>query len=68
MMDDFSLHPYICLTILNILKESLEDLEQSEIRATLLKLPPIDIEQVISRALNLKEEVRELGLVASDYI
>ncbi|ORX91954.1 RabGAP/TBC [Basidiobolus meristosporus CBS 931.73] len=41
------LHVYVCLAILKHYKENLEDLEQSEIRTLLLRLPELDIEQVV---------------------
>lgn len=40
------LHPYFCLAILKHMKEGFEDLEESEIRTTLMRLPALDIDQV----------------------
>ncbi|PVU99433.1 hypothetical protein BB560_005500 [Smittium megazygosporum] len=36
-------HPFVCLSILSFLKDSLEELEYSEIRAIIFRLPEIDI-------------------------
>jgi len=40
------LHPFFCLAVLKHLKEGFEDLEQSEIRTTLMRLPVLDMDQV----------------------
>jgi len=53
------LHPYFCLAILKHLKEQFEDLEQSEIRTILMRLPPLDMETVINEAFNLRHEILE---------
>ncbi|KAJ3191108.1 hypothetical protein HK101_008087, partial [Irineochytrium annulatum] len=42
--DGLSLHLYLCLAILRSQKENLEDLEQSEIHAVLLRLPFMDMD------------------------
>lgn len=44
--DWIDLHPFFCLAVLKHLKESLEELEQSEIRTMLMRLPPLDMDQV----------------------
>lgn len=44
--DWIELHPFFCLAILRHLKENLEELEQSEIRTMLMRLPPLDMDQV----------------------
>ncbi|KAF9102856.1 hypothetical protein BGX27_010839 [Mortierella sp. AM989] len=41
------LHPYACLAILKHLKEGFEDLEQSEIRTVLMKLPHLDMDRYL---------------------
>lgn len=43
------LHPYFCLAILKHMKEGFEDLEESEIRTTLMRLPALDIDQVTKK-------------------
>ena len=55
------LHPFFCLAVLKHLKEGFEDLEQSEIRTTLMRLPWMDLDQVRSPPFpkNPKKETRE---------
>jgi hypothetical protein len=48
MPEGLSLHMYICLAILLQCKENLEDMEQSEIKSLLSRLPELDIDQVSS--------------------
>ncbi|KAK9764186.1 hypothetical protein K7432_008518 [Basidiobolus ranarum] len=57
--DFLELHVYVCLAILKHYKESLEDLEQSEIHALLLRLPELDIEQIIQQGFNMMHEIQE---------
>ncbi|KAF9997755.1 hypothetical protein BGZ79_008546 [Entomortierella chlamydospora] len=45
--DWISFHPYACLAILKSLKEGFEDLEQSEIRTVLMRLPKLDMDRYI---------------------
>ncbi|OLY78271.1 GTPase-activating protein gyp1 [Smittium mucronatum] len=46
-MNDFlEFHPFVCISILSSLKESLEDLEHSEIKSIILRLPELDISSV----------------------
>ncbi|KAI8846634.1 rab-GTPase-TBC domain-containing protein, partial [Chytridium lagenaria] len=40
------MHVYVCLAILSSQKDNLEELEQSEIHAVLLKLPNLDMDRV----------------------
>ncbi|KAI1311942.1 hypothetical protein EDD11_003222 [Mortierella claussenii] len=54
-----NLHPYACLAILKQLKEGFEDLEQSEIRTMLMRLPQMDMDRIINEAFNLKHEILE---------
>ncbi|KAJ3132840.1 hypothetical protein HK100_004896 [Physocladia obscura] len=51
------LHVYVCLAILTELKEHLEDLEQSEIRGVLLKLPNMDMDNILNQATTLRDQV-----------
>ncbi|KAG0309616.1 hypothetical protein BGZ98_000502 [Dissophora globulifera] len=53
------LHPYACLAILKHLKEGFEDLEQSEIRTMLMRLPHLDLDRIINEAFNLRHEILE---------
>ncbi|CAG8495291.1 5610_t:CDS:2, partial [Ambispora leptoticha] len=43
--DPIEFHPYVCLAVLKHFKDNLEELEQSEIRTLLLRLPSMDMEQ-----------------------
>ncbi|ORX90747.1 RabGAP/TBC [Basidiobolus meristosporus CBS 931.73] len=53
------LHVYVCLAILTYCKENLEDLEQSEIRTMLLRLPELDMDQILQQGFNLMHEIQE---------
>lgn len=44
--DPLELHYFICLAILTICKEPLEELDQSEVRSMLLSLPAMDVDRV----------------------
>ncbi|KAF9113027.1 hypothetical protein BGX27_002333 [Mortierella sp. AM989] len=57
--DWIDLHPYFCLAVLKHLKEGLEELEQSEIRTMLMRLPNLEMDQIINEAFNLRHEIRE---------
>lgn len=46
MPDPLDFHPYVCLAILTTCKESLEELDQSEVRSMLLSLPLMDVDRV----------------------
>ncbi|KAI8365972.1 rab-GTPase-TBC domain-containing protein [Radiomyces spectabilis] len=59
MMDPLNFHPFVCLSILRNAKENLEDLEQSEIRTVLLRLPNLNMRMVITEAYNLRHETLE---------
>ncbi|KAJ3203466.1 hypothetical protein HDU82_006562 [Entophlyctis luteolus] len=61
--DGFELHVYVCLAILSALKENLEELEQSEIHGVLLRLPNMDMDNIINQAMTLRDEVRIKKLV-----
>ncbi|KAJ1679805.1 hypothetical protein EV182_001290, partial [Spiromyces aspiralis] len=52
--DFMDFHPFVCLALLSHLRETLEDLEQSEIRTMLLRLPDVDIPQIINQAFNFR--------------
>lgn len=47
------LHPYACLAILKHLKDGFEDLEQSEIRTMLMRLPQMDMDRVRKKNKNM---------------
>ncbi|KAI8049019.1 rab-GTPase-TBC domain-containing protein [Syncephalis plumigaleata] len=50
-------HVYVCLALLRHYKDALEELEQSEIRTLLLRMPILDINEVIHQALNIRSEI-----------
>ncbi|ORX44000.1 RabGAP/TBC [Hesseltinella vesiculosa] len=59
ILDPLELHPFVCLAILRHVKEKLEDLEQSEIRTILLRLPRLNIRMIVAEAVNLRHETWE---------
>ncbi|KAI7866831.1 rab-GTPase-TBC domain-containing protein [Spinellus fusiger] len=63
MNDPLEFHPFLCLSILRFAKESLEDLEQSEIRTMLLRLPSLNMNMVIADAFNLRHETLERQMI-----
>ncbi|KAG0257880.1 hypothetical protein BG011_003694 [Mortierella polycephala] len=50
-------HVFFCLAILKHLKDAFEDLEQSEIRTMLMRLPTLDMDQIINEAFNIRHEI-----------
>ncbi|KAJ2157715.1 hypothetical protein GGF46_004318, partial [Coemansia sp. RSA 552] len=56
--DFIDFHPFVCLAVLQHLKDSLEDLEQSEIRSMLLRLPKLNILRIVSHAHNIRSEIQ----------
>ncbi|KAJ2467032.1 hypothetical protein EV174_006454 [Coemansia sp. RSA 2320] len=56
--DYVDFHPFVCLAILRHLKDSLEDLEQSEIRSMLLRLPKMSISRIVGQAYNIRSEIQ----------
>ncbi|KAJ2850394.1 hypothetical protein IWW36_001946 [Coemansia brasiliensis] len=64
--DFIEFHPFVCLAILQHLKDSLEDLEQSEIRSMLLRLPKMNMLRIVSQAHNIRSEIQtRYGSLAS---
>ncbi|ORZ25312.1 rab-GTPase-TBC domain-domain-containing protein [Absidia repens] len=57
--DPLEFHPFVCLSILRNAKENLEDLEQSEIRTILLRLPTMNMRMIIAEAVNIRHETLE---------
>ena len=57
------LHMYVCLAILEISKETLMELEYSEIKGYLSSLPELDMHRVIIQAINLREEIKSRDLL-----
>ncbi|KAI7902206.1 rab-GTPase-TBC domain-containing protein [Cokeromyces recurvatus] len=60
--DPLEFHPFVCLAILRHARENLEDLEQSEIRTMLLRLPFMDMRPILADAYNLRNETIERQL------
>ncbi|CDH58468.1 ankyrin repeat-containing protein [Lichtheimia corymbifera JMRC:FSU:9682] len=56
IIDFVDFHPFVCLAILLNARENLEDLEQSEIRTMLLRLPYLNIQRLLAEAYNLRQE------------
>mmetsp|Transcript_62860 Transcript_62860/g.149791 ORF Transcript_62860/g.149791 Transcript_62860/m.149791 type:complete len:289 (+) Transcript_62860:176-1042(+) len=56
--DGLLLHPYVCLAILEHLQGTIIELsERSEILMTLQHLPPMDMDQIITQAQSIRDEV-----------
>lgn len=49
-----SLHLYVCLAVLLHCKDTLEELDRSECESFLRTLPELDVDKVLSEALNLR--------------
>ncbi|KAL1922349.1 uncharacterized protein VTP21DRAFT_9888 [Calcarisporiella thermophila] len=64
--DFLDFHPYVCLAILKHFKEDLEELEHSEIRTLLMRLPLFDMEQIINQAFSIRSEILERQIL--DYV
>ena len=58
--DPLDFHPYVCLAILTTCKESLEELDQSEVRSMLLSLPVMDVDRVCAFSLS-RDGVEEVN-------
>ncbi|KAJ3241060.1 hypothetical protein HDU78_002027 [Chytriomyces hyalinus] len=58
-----TLHVYICLAVLSLMKDHLEELEQSEIHGVLLRLPVMDMDSVIKQAVTIRDEVMMKRLI-----
>ncbi|KAL6066988.1 Rab-GAP TBC domain-containing protein [Balamuthia mandrillaris] len=57
------LHVYICLAILVQFHEDLTELEHSELKGFLQHLPPMDMDQLIAQAYNIKEDLTLKNLI-----
>ena len=51
------LHIYVCLAILETCNEELMELDGAEVLWYLRHLPVLDMDQVITQALNIQEDV-----------
>lgn len=54
------LHIYVCLSIMLSQREALEDLDHAEILSTLKKLPHLNMDQIVSQALRLCDEYKDV--------
>lgn len=52
--DLLDLHLYVCLAILTNCRDALEDLDRSEAMSMLFSLPPLDVDRIISDAVNIR--------------
>ncbi|KOS13422.1 ankyrin repeat-containing protein [Malassezia pachydermatis] len=52
--DLLDLHLFVCLAILTYCKDALEDLDRSETMSMLCCLPPLDVDRIISDAVNIR--------------
>lgn len=52
--DLLDLHLYVCIAILTNSKDALEDLDRSETMSMLSALPPLDVDRIISDAVNIR--------------
>ncbi|PVU89141.1 hypothetical protein BB559_005231 [Furculomyces boomerangus] len=57
MPDFMEFHPFVCLSILSYLKDSLEELEHSEIKAVIFRLPELDVSSIVNHAVNLQRKI-----------
>ncbi|KZF20841.1 RabGAP/TBC [Xylona heveae TC161] len=55
-------HTYVCVALLKACKDELEELELSEIRALLSRLPKLNVNAILAEARKARRELRELGL------
>eukprot|EP00871_Galdieria_phlegrea_P002098 jgi/Galph1/288/GphlegSOOS_G5093.1 len=61
--EGLGLHCYVCLAVIDMLQEELMELDGLELKGYLQNLPTVDMDQVITRAYNIKEDVVGLGLI-----
>ncbi|KAI9768985.1 MAG: Protein required for Brome mosaic virus replication [Geoglossum simile] len=55
-------HPFVCLALLRACKDALEELELSEIRTLLTRLPRINMDAILREASKMRKELRELSV------
>ncbi|KAI9863180.1 MAG: Protein required for Brome mosaic virus replication [Trichoglossum hirsutum] len=55
-------HPFVCLALLRACKDALEELELSEIRTLLTRLPRINMEAILREAGKMRKELREMSI------
>ncbi|CAD6885190.1 unnamed protein product [Tilletia controversa] len=52
--EPLELHLYVCIAILMVLKDQLEELDHSECRSMLNALPALDVELIVNEAINIR--------------
>ncbi|ORX36671.1 hypothetical protein BD324DRAFT_460250 [Kockovaella imperatae] len=52
--DMFALHCYVCVAVLATCKETLEELDGSEVKLMLMDLPPLDVDRLLQDAASLR--------------
>ena len=57
------LHIYVCLAILEAVSDTLMELDESDVLWFLQHLPTVDVGQVVTNALNIKDDVAIAGYV-----
>jgi len=60
--DGLDLHIYVCLAILRNCSEELMELEISELKAFLQRLPAMDMDEIITQAFNIRDEIKSSNL------
>lgn len=57
----WSIHPYVCLAVLRMWRDTLEELENSEIVSFLKRLPSMDIDQIYHDAMDIMDDRTKLS-------
>ncbi|KAE8239097.1 hypothetical protein A4X13_0g8253, partial [Tilletia indica] len=52
--EPLELHLYVCVAILMVLKDQLEELDHSECKSMLNALPALDVELIVNEAINIR--------------
>jgi len=60
--DGFEIHIFVCIAILVNCSESLMELDISELKSFLQRLPSMDMDEIISQAYNIRDEVKHSNL------
>lgn len=61
--EGFDLHPYVCLSILEVCSEQLLEMDSTELLGFIQHLPSQDMNQIISLAYNMQEKVIARNLI-----
>lgn len=62
--DWLALHPYVCLSFIDIMKQELVDCDDAErIHSVLARLPSVDIDRIIAHARTAREDLRERDIL-----